>query len=85
MKAIVIDGAGGPEVLHLREVPDPQLAAGEILIDGDSVGAGFRGGRLVVIGLQGGWIRWSPVPFHWLKLRPHTRTSIPECIRGRSC
>ena len=32
MKAIVITGAGGPEVLALRDVPAPQPAAGEILV-----------------------------------------------------
>jgi NADPH:quinone reductase-like Zn-dependent oxidoreductase len=32
MKAIVIDGAGGPEVLKLKEVDDPVAGAGEVVI-----------------------------------------------------
>jgi NADPH:quinone reductase-like Zn-dependent oxidoreductase len=33
MKAVVFDRAGGPEVLELREVPDPVPAADEVLLD----------------------------------------------------
>ncbi len=33
MKAIVIDSYGGPERMQLRELPDPQPAAGEVVID----------------------------------------------------
>jgi len=33
MKAVFYDGAGGPEVLELREVPAPVPAGGEVLID----------------------------------------------------
>ncbi|MCG2622913.1 NAD(P)H-quinone oxidoreductase [Arthrobacter sp. I2-34] len=33
MKAVFYDGAGGPEVLVLREVPAPVPAGGEVLID----------------------------------------------------
>ncbi|MFJ6003539.1 NAD(P)H-quinone oxidoreductase [Arthrobacter sp. NPDC092385] len=33
MRAVVIEGAGGPEVLSVQEVPDPVPAAGEVLID----------------------------------------------------
>ncbi|NKX56331.1 NAD(P)H-quinone oxidoreductase [Arthrobacter mobilis] len=33
MKAVLYDGAGGPEVLRLREVPAPVPAPGEVLID----------------------------------------------------
>ena len=32
MKGIICDGAGGPEVLKLSEVPEPKLKAGEVLI-----------------------------------------------------
>jgi NADPH2:quinone reductase len=32
MRAIAIDGFGGPEILKLREIPDPEPAQGEILI-----------------------------------------------------
>ncbi|MFD1213839.1 alcohol dehydrogenase catalytic domain-containing protein, partial [Arthrobacter sp. GCM10027362] len=33
MKAVFYDGAGGPEVLRLRDVPAPVPASGEVLID----------------------------------------------------
>jgi len=33
MRAVVITEPGGPEVLEVQEVPDPELAAGEVLID----------------------------------------------------
>jgi NADPH2:quinone reductase len=32
MKAVVITGAGGPEVLEMRDVPQPQAQAGEVLV-----------------------------------------------------
>ncbi|MDO4259914.1 MAG: zinc-binding dehydrogenase [Actinomycetaceae bacterium] len=32
MRAIVIDGPGGPEALHLRDIPRPTPAPGEVLI-----------------------------------------------------
>lgn len=32
MKAIVIDGAGGPEVLKIKEMPDPKAGEGEVVI-----------------------------------------------------
>jgi putative PIG3 family NAD(P)H quinone oxidoreductase len=33
MRAVVADGAGGPEVLVVRELPDPQPGPGEVLLD----------------------------------------------------
>ena len=33
MRAVVITEFGGPEVLEVREVPDPEPAAGEVLVD----------------------------------------------------
>ncbi|WP_084962734.1 NAD(P)H-quinone oxidoreductase [Thermoactinospora rubra] len=33
MRAIVINGAGGPEVLEWREVPEPTLRPGDVLIE----------------------------------------------------
>jgi NADPH:quinone reductase len=32
VKAIVYDGKGGPEIVQLREVPDPRPARGEVLV-----------------------------------------------------
>jgi putative PIG3 family NAD(P)H quinone oxidoreductase len=33
MRAIVLDGYGGPEVMRLAEVPDPEVRPGELLVD----------------------------------------------------
>ena len=33
MKAVVIDTFGGPEVLQLRDIPEPQPGEGEVLVD----------------------------------------------------
>jgi putative PIG3 family NAD(P)H quinone oxidoreductase len=33
MRAVVADGAGGPEVLVVRELPDPEPGPGEVLLD----------------------------------------------------
>lgn len=33
MRAVVIEGSGGPDVLVTRDVPDPQLGDGEVLIE----------------------------------------------------
>ncbi|WP_104181989.1 NAD(P)H-quinone oxidoreductase [Arthrobacter sp. B0490] len=33
MRAVVIEGAGGPDVLSVQDVPDPVPGAGEVLID----------------------------------------------------
>ncbi len=33
MKAIVVDGAGGPEKLVLRDVPEPELGRSRVLVD----------------------------------------------------
>lgn len=32
MRAVVIDEPGGPEVMHVRDVPDPEPAPGEVLV-----------------------------------------------------
>ncbi|NEW71787.1 quinone oxidoreductase family protein [Streptomyces rhizosphaericus] len=41
MKAIVIDEAGGPEVLRLRERPAPRPGPGEVLVDVRVAGVNF--------------------------------------------
>ena len=41
MKAMVAERLGGPEVLQMRDVPDPTPAAGEILIDVVRAGVNF--------------------------------------------
>ncbi|HYD42467.1 MAG TPA: NAD(P)H-quinone oxidoreductase [Anaeromyxobacter sp.] len=32
MKAVVFEGKGGPEIIHVRELPDPVPARGEVLV-----------------------------------------------------
>ena len=41
MKALVFEGFGGPEVLELKEVPDPLPAPGEVLIRTKAIGLNF--------------------------------------------
>ena len=41
MKAIQIDEFGGPEVMSLTEVPDPEPAAGEVLVEVTRAGINF--------------------------------------------
>ena len=41
MRALVFEQFGGPEVLHLREVPDPVPAAGEVLVRTRAIGLNF--------------------------------------------
>jgi len=41
MKAIVIDGPGGPEALHFRDVPVPEPAAGQALVRLEASGINF--------------------------------------------
>jgi NADPH2:quinone reductase len=41
MKALVFDTFGGPEVLELREIPDPVLAPGHALVRTKAIGLNF--------------------------------------------
>jgi NADPH:quinone reductase-like Zn-dependent oxidoreductase len=41
MRQIVIPRIGGPEVLELREAPDPRPGAGEVLVDVEASGVNF--------------------------------------------
>ena len=42
MQAIVYERHGGPEVLVVRDVPEPVPADGEVLVDVEAVGVNFR-------------------------------------------
>ena len=42
MQAVVIERTGGPEVLTVREVPDPEPGDGQVLVDVEAVGVNFR-------------------------------------------
>jgi len=41
MKAVVVTRIGGPEVLEVRDVPEPQLKPGEVLVRVEAVGINF--------------------------------------------
>ena len=65
MQAVVIDRTGGPEVLTVRDVPEPRPGEGQVLVDVEAVGVNYRdvyeregrppyGGRLpAVVGAEG--------------------------------
>jgi len=42
LRAIVVTENGGPEVLELRDEPDPEPGAGQLLVDVEAVGVNFR-------------------------------------------
>jgi NADPH2:quinone reductase len=42
MRAVVVTQSGGPEVLELQDVPAPEPAAGELLVDVTIAGVNFR-------------------------------------------
>src|SRR5260370_41579517 len=41
MRAILVRGTGGPEVLEPAELPDPQPGAGQLLVDVTAAGVNF--------------------------------------------
>ena len=42
MRAIVVTRNGGPEVLELRDEPEPEPARGQVLVDVEAIGVNFR-------------------------------------------
>jgi NADPH2:quinone reductase len=42
VRAIVVTRNGGPEVLELRDEPDPQPGPGQLLVDAEAIGVNFR-------------------------------------------
>jgi NADPH:quinone reductase len=42
VQAVVIDRTGGPEVLTVRDVPEPSPGEGQVLVDVEAVGVNFR-------------------------------------------
>ncbi|HEX2105383.1 MAG TPA: quinone oxidoreductase [Solirubrobacteraceae bacterium] len=42
MRAIIVTRHGGPEVLELQDVPDPQPGPGQLLVDVEAAGVNFR-------------------------------------------
>jgi NADPH2:quinone reductase len=42
MRAVVYEQHGGPEVLQIRDVPDPEPAEGEVLVNVEAIGINYR-------------------------------------------
>jgi NADPH2:quinone reductase len=42
MRAIVVTRRGGPEVLELQDVPDPEPGPGQLLVDVEAIGVNYR-------------------------------------------
>jgi NADPH:quinone reductase len=42
MRALVVTRHGGPEVLEVRDVPEPEPGAGQLLVDVEAAGVNFR-------------------------------------------
>ncbi len=59
MKAVLVTRAGGPEVLEVRDVPDPQPAPGEVIVRVEAVGINFAD-TMTTRGSYGGM---PPPPF----------------------
>lgn len=48
MRAIVVTRQGGPEVMQLQEVPDPQPKAGEVVVRVEAAGINFADGMMAM-------------------------------------
>jgi NADPH2:quinone reductase len=59
MKAIVVTRLGGPEVLEVRDVPEPQPAPGEVIVRVEAVGINFAD----TMATRGGYSGTPPPPF----------------------
>jgi NADPH:quinone reductase len=42
MRAVVVTGIGGPDVLEVRDLPPPQVGAGQLLVDVEAAGVNYR-------------------------------------------
>jgi NADPH:quinone reductase len=42
MRAVVVTRSGGPEVLEVRDEPEPQPGEGQLLVDVEAIGVNFR-------------------------------------------
>jgi NADPH2:quinone reductase len=59
MKAVLVTRYGGPEVLEVREVPEPQPAPGEVIVRVEAVGINFAD----TMTTRGGYSGTPPPPF----------------------
>jgi NADPH2:quinone reductase len=58
MKAILVERAGGPEVLELKEVPDPVAGAGQVLVNVKAAGV-----NPFEVYMREGWYPTAHFPF----------------------
>src|ERR1039458_2082048 len=59
MKAVVVTRSGGPEVLEVRDMPDPQPEAGEVIVRVEAVGINFAD----TLSTRGTYSGTPPAPF----------------------
>lgn len=59
MKAVVVTRPGGPEVLEVRDLPDPQPKAGEVAVRVEAIGVNFAD----TISTRGSYPGTPPPPF----------------------
>lgn len=59
MKAVLVTRAGGPEVLEVRDVPEPQPVPGEVMVRVEAVGINFAD----TMSTQGSYSGTPPPPF----------------------
>jgi NADPH2:quinone reductase len=59
MKAVVVTQSGGPEVLEVRDVPEPQPAQGEVIVRVEAVGVNFAD----TMSTRGSYSGTPPPPF----------------------
>ena len=59
MKAVLVTRAGGPEVLEVHDVPEPQPGPGEIIVRVEAVGINFAD----TMSTQGSYSGTPPAPF----------------------
>jgi NADPH2:quinone reductase len=78
MKAVVVTRLGGPEVLEVRDVPDPQPAAGEVIVRVEAVGINFAD----TMATRGGYSGTPPPPFTTGREFAGVREDTDERVMG---
>ncbi|HEX6037193.1 quinone oxidoreductase family protein [Longimicrobium sp.] len=80
MKAIVLDRHGGPEVLRVREVPDPEPGAGQVRVRVDAIGINYA----EVLSRKGlyGWA--PPMPYTPGMEATGTLDALGPGVQGRT-
>ena len=78
MKAVVVTRAGGPEVLEVRDMPEPQPAAGEVIVRVEAVGINFAD----TMTTRGTYSGTPPPPFISGREFAGVVESSGECVMG---